>query len=48
MSPVFYSSRDSVKKKLSNHGRGVDIKTIIGNDLWIGENALIKAGVLYW
>jgi acetyltransferase-like isoleucine patch superfamily enzyme len=45
MSPVFYSGRDSVKKKFANHNRGNDIKTIIGNDVWIGENALIKAGV---
>lgn len=45
MSPVFYSGRDSVKRKFSNHSRGNDIKTIIGNDVWIGENALIKSGV---
>ncbi|MFA6148733.1 MAG: CatB-related O-acetyltransferase [bacterium] len=45
MSPVFYAGRDSIKKKYSTHERGDDIKTVIGNDVWIGENALIKAGV---
>lgn len=44
-SPVFYSGRDSVKKKFSQFDRDPDIKTIIGSDVWIGNNALIKQGV---
>jgi acetyltransferase-like isoleucine patch superfamily enzyme len=45
MSPVFYKGRDSITKKFSNHNRGSEKRTSIGNDVWIGENALIKAGV---
>lgn len=45
MSPVFYAGRDSIKKKFSEHNRIDDVRTIIGNDVWIGENALIKSGV---
>jgi acetyltransferase-like isoleucine patch superfamily enzyme len=45
MSPVFSSRKDSVKKKYSLHHKPDDIRTYIGNDVWIGENALIKAGV---
>jgi len=44
-SPVFYAGRDSITKKFSNHDRGKDLKTIIGNDVWIGEYVLIKEGV---
>jgi acetyltransferase-like isoleucine patch superfamily enzyme len=46
MSPVFSSRRDSVKKKFSKHDKGETPRTYIGNDVWIGEKALIKAGVL--
>ncbi len=45
MSPVFYKGRDSVKEKFSEHEREVDKKTVIGHDVWIGKNALIKQGV---
>jgi len=45
MSPVFYEGRDSVKAKFSTHKREAPKKTIIGHDVWIGENALIKQGV---
>lgn len=44
-SPVFYSGRDSVKKKFSAFQRPEDAFTVIGNDVWIGERAIIKAGV---
>lgn len=44
-SPVFYKGRDSVKKKFSNHLRPEDQRTVIGHDVWIGQNALIKQGV---
>lgn len=46
MSPVFYSGRDSVKKKYVTHSRVQHKKTIIGHDVWIGQNVLIKQGVL--
>lgn len=44
-SPVFYKGRDSVKKKFSKHQRIPDRRTYIGNDVWIGERTMIKAGV---
>lgn len=47
-SPVFYKGRDSVKMKFSEHEYHKEQKvaeTIIGNDVWVGERALIKAGV---
>ncbi len=44
-SPVFYSGKDSVKRKFSGFSRGEYKKTIIENDVWIGERAMIKAGV---
>jgi acetyltransferase-like isoleucine patch superfamily enzyme len=44
-SPVFSSRKDSVKKKYSMHDKGETPKTYIGNDVWIGERALIKAGI---
>lgn len=44
-SPVFYSGRDSVKKKFSEFERPLDARTNIGNDVWIGERVLIKQGV---
>ena len=45
MSPVFYKGRDSVKKKFSNNIRKSDLRTIVGNDVWIGESVLIKQGI---
>jgi acetyltransferase-like isoleucine patch superfamily enzyme len=44
-SPVFLSHRDSVKKKYARHDYLPAIRTVIGNDVWIGERCLIKAGV---
>lgn len=44
-SPVFYEGRDSVKAKFSTHARDDIRKTIIGNDVWIGEKVLIKQGI---
>lgn len=44
-SPVFYSGRDSLKMKFSTH-KLPDVKmTIIENDVWIGQYAMIKQGV---
>lgn len=45
MSPVFYKGRDSINKKFSSFDRPPSLVTDIGNDVWIGRNALIKAGV---
>lgn len=45
MSPVFYEGRDSVKAKFSEHKRSEPPKCVVGNDVWIGEGALIKSGV---
>lgn len=44
-SPVFLSHRDSVKTKLAKHVFNPVYRTRVGNDVWIGERALIKAGV---
>lgn len=44
-SPVFYNGRDSVKKKFSEFERDASIRTRVGNDVWIGERALIKGGI---
>lgn len=44
-SPVFYKGRDSVKMKFSEFERPSEKRTIIGNDVWIGDRAIIKEGV---
>lgn len=44
-SPVFYKGRDSVAKKFSEFDRPKSKRTSIGNDVWIGDRALIKGGV---
>ena len=44
-SPVFYSGRDSVRKKFATFDRDEDKHTVIGNDVWIGANAIIIQGV---
>ena len=44
-SPVFLSHKDSVKAKFAAHDYNPVYRTRIGNDVWIGERALIKAGV---
>ncbi len=44
-SPVFYEGRDSVKAKFSEFKRDEVKTTLIGHDVWIGRNALIKQGV---
>lgn len=44
-SPAFYKGRDSIKLKLSEHERPTAKMTYIGNDVWIGYRACIKAGV---
>lgn len=44
-SPTFLSHRDSVKAKFAEHVYNPAFRTTVGNDVWIGERALIKAGV---
>lgn len=44
-SPVFYKGKDSVTKKFSEFERPKNPRTIIGNDVWIGERAIIKGGI---
>lgn len=44
-SPVFYSGRDSIKKKFCDFEKEGVKRTEIGHDVWIGNYALIKQGV---
>lgn len=44
-SPVFYEGRDSVKLKISKHSRELPKRTIIKNDVWIGDGVIVKQGV---
>jgi len=44
-SPVFLSHKDSVRAKFARHDYLPIIRTVIGNDVWIGEGVLVKAGV---
>lgn len=46
MSSVFLSHNDSSVKKLGDLNFLPKIKTIIGHDVWIGNRAIIKAGVI--
>lgn len=44
-SPVFNKNKDHLPKKFYNHEFDYQIKTSIGNDVWIGDKVLVKAGV---
>jgi acetyltransferase-like isoleucine patch superfamily enzyme len=44
-SPVFLSHKDSVKMKYARHDYSLKLRTVVDSDVWIGEVALIKAGV---
>ena len=44
-SPVFLSHRDSVKAKFARHDYLPRDRTVIGNDVWIGEGAFVRSGV---
>ena len=44
-SPVFLSHKDSVKMKYARHDYSLKLRTVVDSDVWIGEMALIKAGV---
>lgn len=44
-SPVFHKWDNLFKKNFSRHDFDIFVETSIGNDVWIGTNVLIKAGV---
>lgn len=44
-SPVFLSHKDSVREKFAYHEYLPVIRTTVGNDVWIGEGVLVKAGM---
>jgi len=44
-SPVFHAGNNCLKKNFSTNEYLNWKKTIIGNDVWIGEKCLIKAGI---
>lgn len=45
MSPVFHEGRNALGKSFSTHPAPPNRRTVIGNDVWIGQSALIKSGV---
>ena len=45
MSPVFHAGRNIMHKHFAEFDEIITPKTAIGNDVWIGMNAIIKAGV---
>lgn len=45
MSPVFYEGRDSLRAKFAEHPRPAPERVSIGNDVWIGRNAIVLPGV---
>lgn len=44
-SPVFHKGKNILDKNFSKHELEPTKRTIIGNDVWIAENVMIKAGV---
>jgi acetyltransferase-like isoleucine patch superfamily enzyme len=44
-SPVFNENKDHLSKKFSHHKFDLNSKTIIGNDVWIGDRVMVKAGI---
>lgn len=44
-SPVFHDAKSVLKKKFSRHHYDVYKRTSVGNDVWIGANCTIIAGV---
>jgi len=44
-SPVFYAGNNCLRKNYSNNKYISKKNTVIGNDVWIGEKCLIKAGI---
>lgn len=44
-SPVFNENIDHLPKKFSLHKFDLNCRTKIGNDVWIGDKVLVKAGI---
>lgn len=44
-SPAFLSHKDSIAKKFAAHDYLPRIRTSIGSDVWIGDGAILKAGI---
>lgn len=44
-SPVFHEGKNIMRTNFSEHEFNPYKKTVIGNDVWIGSNCLIKSGV---
>jgi acetyltransferase-like isoleucine patch superfamily enzyme len=45
-SPVFFAEKSAVRGKFASHAGDENVpRTQIGNDVWIGQGALVKAGV---
>lgn len=44
-SPVFHGGKNILRKNFATHEFETTKKTIIGNDVWIGNNCLIKSGI---
>jgi acetyltransferase-like isoleucine patch superfamily enzyme len=44
-SPVFYSCNNILKKCFAEVPFSEYVKTVIGNDVWIGSNAFVKGGI---
>jgi acetyltransferase-like isoleucine patch superfamily enzyme len=44
-SPVFHAGRNSLGKNFADHPFEGTLSTSIGNDVWIGTDCLVKAGV---
>lgn len=44
-STVFCGYKQIIKKKFAKHDYDPSAKTVIGNDVWIADNAVVKAGV---
>ena len=44
-SPVFHSGKNMLDVHFSNHDFNPYMRTTIGHDVWIGECAIIKAGI---
>lgn len=44
-STVFCGYNQLIKKKFANHEFDPSVRTTIGSDVWIADNALIKAGI---
>lgn len=44
-SPVFHAGKNVLGKNFSKHGYDPFASTVIENDVWLGNNVLVKAGV---